>query len=124
MDRVVSPCTAGNMYCCQGGSKVLNSRAGLWNHSSLTCEFFFPSHPSSINDDYVSKLKSFMSNLHPAPPRTPSTRSSFVSKDLSSTAYVFIRHDAVHKPLQHPYDGPFKVLQHNDKYFTVDVNGR
>ena len=65
-----------------------------------------------------------MSNLHPAPPRTPSTHSSFVSKDLSSTAYVFIRHDAVRKPLQRPYDGPFKVLQHNDKYFTVDVNGK
>ena len=44
----------------------------------LPGEFFSPSHPSSINDvnDYVSKLKSFMSNLRPAPPRTPSTRSS------------------------------------------------
>ena len=65
-----------------------------------------------------------MSNLRPASPRTPSTHSFFVSKDLSSTTHVFIRHDAVRKPLQHPYDSPFKVLQRNDKYFTVDMNGR
>ena len=54
-----------------------------------------------------------MSNLRPAPPRTPSTRSSFFSKDLSSTTHVFVHHDAVRKPLQRPYDGPFKVLQRN-----------
>ena len=33
---------------------------------------------------------------------------------------VLMCHDAVKKPLQQPYDGPFKVIRH-DKNFTVEV---
>ena len=33
-----------------------------------------------------------------------------ISKDLPSCTYVFVRRDAVKKPLQQVYDGPYKVL--------------
>ena len=46
-----------------------------------------------------------------------------VSEAISLCTHVLIRHDAVHKPLQQPYDGPCKVLQRNDKYYVVDING-
>ena len=36
---------------------------------------------------------------------------------------VFACHDAVKKPLQPPYDGPFSVLQRHNKHFTPDING-
>uniref|UniRef100_A0AAV2JSQ4 Integrase catalytic domain-containing protein n=1 Tax=Knipowitschia caucasica TaxID=637954 RepID=A0AAV2JSQ4_KNICA len=44
-----------------------------------------------------------------------------VPKDLMSTKYVFVRHDAHCSPLQAPYDGPFRVLETGDKYFLVEI---
>ena len=31
---------------------------------------------------------------------------------------------AIRKPLQPPYDGPYKVLQRTEKYFVVEVKGK
>lgn len=47
-----------------------------------------------------------------------------MSEALSTATHVFIRHDAVRRPLQPPYDGPYPVVKHTDKHFTVDINGR
>ena len=38
--------------------------------------------------------------------------------------HVFIRRDSVKKPLEQPYDGPFKILSRTDKYYTLDINGK
>ena len=91
----------------------------------LPGEFFDDSAVDTLIDlaNYVGNLKSTMRNVHPVPTRTQSRR-SHVSRDLTSCTHVFVRHDAVRKPLQQPYDGPYKVLARADKFFTVDVNGR
>uniref|UniRef100_A0A1X7TIX9 Integrase catalytic domain-containing protein n=1 Tax=Amphimedon queenslandica TaxID=400682 RepID=A0A1X7TIX9_AMPQE len=73
----------------------------------LPGKFFSPSHSDFTDSETnVTKLKSVMGKLSPVPTRLPVTQKSFVSKDLNSTTHVFIRHDAVRKPLQQPYDGP------------------
>ena len=91
----------------------------------LPGEFFTPSSTPSLPDpsDYVSQLRTHMQHIRPPPPR-PSQKNSHVSEALATATHVFIRHDAVRKPLHPPYDGPYSVLARTDKHFTVDINGR
>jgi cleavage and polyadenylation specificity factor subunit 1 len=51
-------------------------------------------------------------------------RNVHINQDLSSCTHVFIRNDSVRKPLQTPYDGPYKVFAHSENYFTIDCKGR
>ncbi len=89
----------------------------------LPGEFFTSSHDLSEPSTYVSTLKSCMQRLQATPPRQ-AQRSVYINPALSTCSRVFIRHDAVRKPLQQPYDGPYKVLKREDKHFVVDINGR
>ena len=41
-----------------------------------------------------------------------------------SVPAVFVRIDAVKRPLMQPYSGPFQVLERNDKTFTLDRSGK
>ena len=43
---------------------------------------------------------------------------------LATATHVFVRHGAVCKPLQPPYDGPYPVLERTEKFFTLNINGR
>ena len=49
---------------------------------------------------------------------------SRIQPELHSSSHVFVRNDAVRKPLQPPYRGPFAVIRRNDKFFTIDINGK
>ena len=60
-----------------------------------------------------------MSKLKPLPVRPQPQHKSHVSNTLSHCTHVFVRHDGVKKPLQPVYDGPFKVLKHSEKHFTL-----
>ena len=90
----------------------------------LPGEFFSTNneeHPDPTS--YVTNLKQIMSHLQP-PKARQVHRSAHVSDILSTCTHVFVRYDAVKKPLQRPYDGPFKVIERTSKHFTVDYNGR
>ena len=41
----------------------------------------------------------------------------------NQATHVYVRHDAVKSLLQRPYNGPFLVIQRNDKFFTHNKNG-
>ena len=91
----------------------------------LPGEFISPSSVLTPSDhsDYVTRLRSFMAELKAKSPRTSGTYQNFIHPSLSKSSHVFIRRDSVKRPLQRPYDGPYKVLHRTDKYFTIDING-
>ena len=91
----------------------------------LPGEFF--SHPTekpSLDPtSYVDRLKRTLYELQP-PQARPQRHKPHVPNDLQTCTHVFIRRDAVRKPLQPPYDGPFKVISRAPKYFKVDFGTR
>ncbi|GFW26812.1 transposon Tf2-9 polyprotein [Trichonephila clavipes] len=90
----------------------------------LPGEMFDCSKPDDDVLNFVSKLKSHMQSLHPKPPKHHSKRPVFIHPGLLEATHVFLRRDMLRRPLQQPYDGPFKVLQRKDKVFFLDINGK
>ena len=48
----------------------------------------------------------------------------FVHKDLADTTHVFLRQDAVRRPLDPPYSGPYKDLDRIKKTLLIAMNGQ
>ena len=92
----------------------------------IPCEYFNDTKTDTTDDpsNYVTNLKSIMQQLKATPPRATANRQTYVSNALTDCTHVFVRHDAVRKPLQQPYDGPFKVIKRTDKHFTLQMNNR
>ena len=79
---------------------------------------------STDQANYAAKLKVVMQQLKAIPPRQPKYQHVNVSDLLQNCTHVFVRHDAIRKPLQAPYDGPYEVLTRNKKHFTLSIKGR
>ena len=90
---------------------------------------FFPPQSADSSSDpgsYVVSLQNRMQLLQATLPRPVAHTPTSISDTLKDASHVFIRHDAVRKPFQPPYDGPYRVLERatTGKYFTLDVKGR
>ena len=70
--------------------------------------------------DYVSRLRASMQHIHPVSPHLTQPHSKVVD-GLSSATHVFLQHDAIRKPFQPPYHGPYQVLKRTDKHFTLSI---
>lgn len=75
-------------------------------------------------DSFLRRIQNTMRNMRPSLTVCNNTHTPFIPKELSSTGYVYVRHDAQRHPLQRPYDGPFKILEQGEKYYVLDLNGR
>lgn len=93
----------------------------------LPADFFSDSRPTPATMDYnfVEKLRTIIDNNKPRNPRShPNNKKIFVHQDLMTCSHVFLRTDAVRKPLQTPYEGPYKVLSRNGKVFIIQLHKR
>ena len=91
----------------------------------LPGEFFTPVTANSLPDqsEFISQLRTHFRSTHTTPPRCPSTH-PHIPEELSTSTHVFVRHDAIRRPLQSPYDGPYPVVKRSPKHFTININGR
>ena len=49
---------------------------------------------------------------------------TFISSDITHCEYVFVRQDAHHPPLCQPYEGLFRVVEKDSKFFKLDMGGK
>lgn len=92
----------------------------------LPGDFFIESKEDNVcNYTYVDQLRQKISEYRSVPTQShASSRSPFVHPDLSTCEQVFLRIDAVRKPLQAPYEGPYPVLKRNSKTFEIQMPSR
>nr|VZI00866.1 unnamed protein product [Spirometra erinaceieuropaei] len=64
-----------------------------------------------------------MRTLSPVPPRS-SASPSYLEKDLATCSHVYLRCDRVRRPLEPPYDGPFRVISRGTKNFRIQRGTR
>ena len=79
----------------------------------LPGEFFEKDQAEVVSDPtpFLARLRSTMRQLKAPPVRAHPPRNSYTHKDLYSCTHVFVRNDSVRRPLQAPYDGPYRVLE-------------
>lgn len=89
---------------------------------------FFVSAEGDWNADpvFVSDLRQTIRQLRPIAPdwHGGQTRRNYVPRELSTATHVFVRVDAHRRPLQAPYQGPFKVVERHDKFYKLDLGTR
>ena len=74
--------------------------------------------------EFVQRLRTSMDQLQPIPTTYHSPPNTHVPKDLDATGKVYIRRDNHRAPLDRPYDGPYDIVSTNDKYYTLNINGK
>ena len=81
------------------------------------------SEDTEASDSFVENFLCKMRQIRHVPSDHHGGRPVSVPSSLASARAVYIRHDAIRKPLQRPYDGPFPVLKAGPKHFIVQRNG-
>ena len=87
---------------------------------------FIPTKTSSTKQDpstILPALRDKVRNLVPISMTRHILAKPFVPESLTTAKYVFVRAGATRRPLVPPYEGPFKVLQRNQKTFLLDIGG-
>ncbi|BHF70471.1 hypothetical protein SprV_0301352200 [Sparganum proliferum] len=91
----------------------------------LPGEMISPTPQSAVEDptNLLHRLRQFMRTLFPVPPRS-SASPSHLEKDLATCSHVYLRCDRVRRPLEPPYDGPFRVISRGTKNFRIQRGTR
>ena len=93
------------------------------SHTCLHIQGILSSDPSpgtSVYHNDAFNLKSHFQHIKPTSPR-PTTSNAYIPQELDTATLAFIRHDAVRKPLQPPYDGPYPIIKRTNIWMQQDT---
>ena len=76
---------------------------------------------SSSDIQKLAKEMNLLSSTLPPEGRLHTTTKPFIPNDLKNCTHVWIRVDRVRRPLEAPYNGPFKVIYRTEKYFRIQL---
>ena len=88
-------------------------------------EFFLHDETPSNPQTFVEHLKEQMRQVCPRPTAHHNKPRIFTHKDLYSCTHVFLRIDRTRKPLEPPFEGPYRVINRpSNKVFTLEIQGK
>lgn len=79
-------------------------------------------HHDTISN-FMDKLNGALKKAQ-AQRKSNNSRATFIHDDLYKCSHVYVRNDAPRKPLTPTYNGPYKVISRNDKYFAIQLRNR
>lgn len=88
---------------------------------TLPSDFLEDSTLATDVPSLLHKLQEHIRTIRPVDFKHNSAKSTFVSEDLKTCSHVFIRQDAVRKPLQPVYDGPYPVVSRTEKVYRIST---
>ena len=93
----------------------------------LPGQFRAPAEGNPAAGPFLEDLRRAMTRLQPTPtahhqPTDP--RPTNIPEDLRACPMVFIHRDGHRAPLSHRYDGPYRVLVRENKYFRIQLGDR
>lgn len=87
-------------------------------------EFCVPGDFEPNGEPFLSEYREYMKRIKPVPVTRKYSLKPFVFKDLNSCSHVMMRAKPIKPALDHPYLGPFKVLNRiSELNYEIDVNG-
>ena len=90
----------------------------------LPGDFILPAEADGADAEFLRHLRGDIARLRPTPTSRHGNKPSYIPTPLRTAEFVFIRHDATRRPLQRPYNGPFRVVRRNEKDFVIDFGDR
>lgn len=83
--------------------------------------FMEPTRQITSPEIFTNDLHKYMAHLSPIETEHHYAHIPFIHPKMEKSIYVFVRIDAIKKPLSSPYEGPFKVPGKHKKNYRIQL---
>jgi len=123
MDRCPSPRPPRHAYSFKEDLQASVAELVYREMLRIPGELLAASPTTSDQFKVITQLRHHFKQLWPVPALRHASPAVFIHKDLADSTHVFLRQDAVWRPLNPPYSSPHKVLACTKK-LRIAINGQ